>query len=64
MTAAQLDAYAADLWLLAPPCQPFTRQGAQLGAQDNRSRRCAHQLCLQSNQICCSTVHVLSLGQP
>ncbi|WIA16207.1 hypothetical protein OEZ85_012920 [Tetradesmus obliquus] len=38
MTAAQLDAYAADLWLLAPPCQPFTRQGAQLGAQDNRSR--------------------------
>ncbi|KAF6253754.1 DNA methyltransferase [Scenedesmus sp. NREL 46B-D3] len=38
MKAAQLDVYAADLWLLAPPCQPFTRQGAQRGAQDNRSR--------------------------
>lgn len=24
--------------MLAPPCQPFTRQGNQLGGQDERSR--------------------------
>ena len=26
-----LDSYEADAWLLSPPCQPYTRQGHQLG---------------------------------
>jgi tRNA (cytosine38-C5)-methyltransferase len=26
-TPALLDRLAADVWLLSPPCQPFTRQG-------------------------------------
>eukprot|EP00879_Flechtneria_rotunda_P033453 GHRR01037048.1.p1 GENE.GHRR01037048.1~~GHRR01037048.1.p1 ORF type:complete len:202 (+),score=63.77 GHRR01037048.1:281-886(+) len=44
ITAADLDSYAANLWLLAPPCQPYTRQGLQLGAQDARSRSFLHLL--------------------
>jgi tRNA (cytosine38-C5)-methyltransferase len=27
LTAADLDKYNADAWLLSPPCQPYTRQG-------------------------------------
>ena len=34
---AYLDAYEADVWLLSPPCQPYTRQGLQLGSQDPRA---------------------------
>ena len=34
---AQLDAHEADLWLLSPPCQPYTRQGLQLGKEDGRA---------------------------
>ena len=34
---SQFDAYAADLWLLAPPCQPYTRQGLKKGSQDARA---------------------------
>lgn len=44
VTAAELDGYAADLWLMAPPCQPFTRQGKQLGAADSRSSSFLHLL--------------------
>jgi tRNA (cytosine38-C5)-methyltransferase len=52
MTAAELDAYAADLWLMAPPCQPFTRQGKQLGAADSRSSSFLHLLAqLQLMQV-------------
>lgn len=29
LTAADLDGYNADAWLLSPPCQPYTRQGLQ-----------------------------------
>lgn len=35
---ARLDKYGADLWLLAPPCQPFTRQGHQRDLGDTRTR--------------------------
>jgi hypothetical protein len=42
MSAADLDAYAADLWLMAPPCQPFTRQGKQRGGADARSSSFLH----------------------
>ena len=34
----QLDAYQADLWLLAPPCQPYTRQGLRKDSGDNRAQ--------------------------
>jgi tRNA (cytosine38-C5)-methyltransferase len=44
MSAADLDAYVADLWLMAPPCQPFTRQGKQLGGADARSSSFLHLL--------------------
>ena len=33
----QLDAHEADLWLLSPPCQPYTRTGLQLGKDDGRA---------------------------
>jgi len=32
-----LDSYEADAWLLSPPCQPYTRQGHQLGSADPRA---------------------------
>jgi tRNA (cytosine38-C5)-methyltransferase len=37
LKAAQLDALEADLWLLSPPCQPYTRQGLQLDTEDGRA---------------------------
>lgn len=36
------DAAAADLWLLAPPCQPYTRNGAGRDAHDPRSGGLLH----------------------
>ena len=35
--AAKLDAFNSSLWLMSPPCQPFTRQGSQRDASDARS---------------------------
>lgn len=32
-----LDDPAVDLWLLAPPCQPYTRRGNCRGANDGRA---------------------------
>ena len=29
LSVEKLDSYAADAWLLSPPCQPYTRQGVQ-----------------------------------
>ncbi|XP_019424700.1 PREDICTED: tRNA (cytosine-5-)-methyltransferase isoform X1 [Lupinus angustifolius] len=37
LTAADLDKYAADAWLLSPPCQPYTRQGLQKDTGDARA---------------------------
>mmetsp|Transcript_211 Transcript_211/g.448 ORF Transcript_211/g.448 Transcript_211/m.448 type:complete len:360 (-) Transcript_211:855-1934(-) len=37
LKAAELDQLEADVWLLSPPCQPYTRQGLQLGSQDARA---------------------------
>ncbi|EDQ92472.1 uncharacterized protein MONBRDRAFT_1464, partial [Monosiga brevicollis MX1] len=33
----QLEKLAADLWLMSPPCQPYSRQGHQRGLEDARS---------------------------
>ncbi|XP_010519930.1 PREDICTED: DNA (cytosine-5)-methyltransferase [Tarenaya hassleriana] len=37
LTAADLDRYKADAWLLSPPCQPYTRQGLQKHSGDARA---------------------------
>ncbi len=36
LTAQELDGYSADVFVLSPPCQPFTRQGLR---RDNADRR-------------------------
>ncbi|GAB2284895.1 C-5 cytosine-specific DNA methylase [Dionaea muscipula] len=37
LTAADLDSYQAHVWLLSPPCQPYTRQGLQKDSGDARA---------------------------
>jgi len=37
LSVKQLEAYKADMWLLAPPCQPYTRRGLQKDADDWRA---------------------------
>ncbi|CDP04792.1 unnamed protein product [Coffea canephora] len=37
LSAADLDSYEAEVWLLSPPCQPYTRQGLQKGSSDARA---------------------------
>jgi len=37
LSVKQLEAYKADVWLLAPPCQPYTRRGLQKDADDWRA---------------------------
>ena len=44
ITARALDSFKADIWLMSPPCQPFTRRGLQLHAADRRSASFAHLL--------------------
>lgn len=33
----QLDGYSADLWMLSPPCQPYTRKGLRKDSEDGRA---------------------------
>ena len=37
-----LDKFGADVWLMSPPCQPFTRQGKQSQGADARCAALAH----------------------
>lgn len=37
LSAADLDRYKANVWLLSPPCQPYTRQGLQKDSGDARA---------------------------
>ncbi|GAB4854130.1 C-5 cytosine-specific DNA methylase [Ancistrocladus abbreviatus] len=37
LNAADLDNYQAHVWLLSPPCQPYTRQGLQKDSRDARA---------------------------
>ncbi|KAH6600972.1 hypothetical protein BASA50_001977 [Batrachochytrium salamandrivorans] len=37
LTSTELDELAADLWLLSPPCQPYSRKGSRRGIQDARA---------------------------
>jgi tRNA (cytosine38-C5)-methyltransferase len=38
LTSDMIDALAASVWLLSPPCQPFTHGGKRLDDQDMRSK--------------------------
>ncbi|KAI9178968.1 hypothetical protein H9P43_005630 [Blastocladiella emersonii ATCC 22665] len=38
LTPADLDALAGRYWLLSPPCQPYSRRGNRLGADDPRAQ--------------------------
>src|SRR5688500_15108312 len=38
LPADLLRAWGADLWWLSPPCQPYTRRGAQRDVDDPRAR--------------------------
>lgn len=40
----EVEAHAADIWLMSPPCQPYSRNGKQAGADDPRARSFAHLL--------------------
>eukprot|EP01047_Picozoa_sp_COSAG01_P012798 COSAG01_NODE_584_length_15174_cov_27.387901_22_plen_92_part_00 len=44
LTAAALDRHRADVWLLSPPCQPFTSNGKRRDDTDNRSAAFLHLL--------------------
>lgn len=37
VSASVLDGFRAQLWMMAPPCQPFTRRGLQQDIHDPRS---------------------------
>ncbi len=37
LTAKKLDKWAADIWLLSPPCQPYTRRGLKKQSADARA---------------------------
>merc|ERR1740121_3020698 len=37
LPAEELDSLAADVWLMSPPCQPFTRSGNRLDHEPPRS---------------------------
>ena len=37
LSVKQLESYEAGVWLLAPPCQPYTRRGLQKDADDWRA---------------------------
>lgn len=56
------------MWLMSPPCQPFTRRGLQLHAADPRSASFQHLLCLMpllqaSSVPCKSSRHMCSCHQ-
>lgn len=59
LTARQLDAHAADLWTLSPPCQPYTRQGLKKDASDGRAASFLSilQRCAASNSFDCLLPH-------
>ena len=46
MTAKELDGYRPDVFVLSPPCQPFTRQGLRRDNQDTRTDSFFHLMTL------------------
>jgi tRNA (cytosine38-C5)-methyltransferase len=37
---AELEAFGADMWVMSPPCQPFTRLGKRKDVDDHRTDSC------------------------
>ena len=37
LTASELDEWKADLWMMSPPCQPYTRNGLKKDVEDGRA---------------------------
>jgi tRNA (cytosine38-C5)-methyltransferase len=37
----ELDSYRADMWVMSPPCQPFTRLGKRKDVADHRTDSCS-----------------------
>lgn len=54
LSVDDLLSYNADIWLLSPPCQPYTRAGKQLDMKDERSQSFLH-LCHLLRQILSSS---------
>ncbi|KNC82444.1 hypothetical protein SARC_05276 [Sphaeroforma arctica JP610] len=46
---ANHNAMPADVWLMSPPCQPYTRQGKQMGSKDMRAQSFIHLVDLLGN---------------
>ena len=44
VSSAQLSKLAADVWLMSPPCQPFTLKGNRKGEDDARTASFLHLL--------------------
>ena len=42
LPAPRLAAYAADLWWMSPPCQPYTTRGLQRDVEDRRAHSLLH----------------------
>eukprot|EP00127_Corallochytrium_limacisporum_P005969 Clim_evm46s215 gene=Clim_evmTU46s215 len=40
----ELNGHNGDIWLMSPPCQPYTRQGLQKGSEDPRAASFLHLL--------------------
>ncbi|KAI8051267.1 S-adenosyl-L-methionine-dependent methyltransferase [Syncephalis plumigaleata] len=38
VSVKEYDALMADIYLMSPPCQPYTRTGKQLGSEDSRAK--------------------------
>ncbi|KAI9592523.1 S-adenosyl-L-methionine-dependent methyltransferase [Syncephalis fuscata] len=38
ISVKEYDSLKADMYLMSPPCQPYTRTGKQLGSEDNRAK--------------------------
>ncbi|PHZ16305.1 cytosine-5--methyltransferase [Rhizopus microsporus ATCC 52813] len=38
LSTKQYEDFAADVWTMSPPCQPYTRQGLQQGSEDARAK--------------------------
>eukprot|EP01099_Mayorella_cantabrigiensis_P001688 TRINITY_DN1750_c0_g2_i4.p1 TRINITY_DN1750_c0_g2~~TRINITY_DN1750_c0_g2_i4.p1 ORF type:complete len:277 (+),score=77.88 TRINITY_DN1750_c0_g2_i4:59-832(+) len=42
LKSKEIDSYSANVWVLSPPCQPYTRQGKGLDVKDNRAEALLH----------------------
>ena len=55
----QWEKWAADVWLMSPPCQPFTRQGKQEDLNDRRTNAFVYLMKTIIPQISCKPKYLL-----